>query len=86
MDFSDGSGGGVYPTFGAFRLAGTEQLRLTPDGPQAASLTMTTGSTPTCSVTYRGRLVFVAGGTGVSDHLFQCYKDATDTYSYRTVY
>lgn len=36
----------------------------------------------TCSATFRGRMMFVQGGTGVADGVFVCMKNNTDTYSW----
>lgn len=41
---------------------------------------------PTCSVAARGRLWFVAGASGAKDSLTICAKDATDAYSWRTLF
>jgi len=41
---------------------------------------------PTCSTAVRGRLWFVAGGTGVKDSLSVCAQDATNTLAWRTLY
>ncbi len=41
---------------------------------------------PTCGAPVRGRLWFVAGGTGVKDGLSVCAKDATGAFAWRTLY
>ncbi|HEY1754497.1 MAG TPA: hypothetical protein VGG72_03820 [Bryobacteraceae bacterium] len=41
---------------------------------------------PTCGAAVRGRLWFVAGGTGVKDSLSVCAKDATNAYLWRPLY
>ncbi len=43
-------------------------------------------SLPTCNLSTRGRLWFVAGATGVKDSLSACAKDASDSYAWRTLY
>ena len=37
-------------------------------------------SLPVASVTYRGRLVRLAGAAGVADKAYVCFKDASDAY------
>ena len=41
---------------------------------------------PTCGTGVRGRLWFVAGGTGTKDTLSVCAKDATNAYAWRSLY
>jgi hypothetical protein len=41
---------------------------------------------PACGAPVRGRLWFVAGGTGVKDGLTVCAKDATGAFAWRTLY
>jgi hypothetical protein len=41
---------------------------------------------PTCGASVRGRVWFVAGGTGVKDSLNVCAKDATGAFAWRTLY
>jgi hypothetical protein len=41
---------------------------------------------PSCGTAVRGRLWFVAGGTGVKDSLSVCAKDSTNTYAWRPLY
>jgi hypothetical protein len=41
---------------------------------------------PVCSTGVRGRLWFVAGGTGVKDSLSVCAKDATNAFAWRALY
>jgi hypothetical protein len=43
-------------------------------------------SQPACGSSVRGRLWFVAGGTGVKDSLTVCAKDATGAFAWRTLY
>ncbi len=43
-------------------------------------------SLPTCNLSTRGRLWFVAGAVGVKDSLSACAKDASDSYAWRTLY
>ena len=41
---------------------------------------------PTCDATHRGILWFTQGGSGAKDTFEVCAKDATDAYSWRTIY
>lgn len=43
------------------------------------------GSLPTASVSYRGRLAVVKGGTGVTDTLYVCLKAVADTYDWISI-
>jgi len=46
----------------------------------------TTTAKPTCDASHRGTLWFTQGAAGVKDTLEVCAKDASDTYSWRTLY
>jgi hypothetical protein len=50
------------------------------------SVTLTTGTRPTCDATQRGKLWYVAGGTGTADTLEACVKDAADAYGWKALY
>lgn len=46
---------------------------------------LTTGTRPTCDVTYRGTMWYVAGGTGVADTIAICSKSGVDAYAWRAM-
>lgn len=50
------------------------------------AIQLTTGTRPTCSVTYRGTLWFVAGGAGVADTLEVCRKSSLDAYAWVSLF
>jgi hypothetical protein len=52
----------------------------------AKNLTLDSQSAGTCNAANRGRIVYVAGGTGVKDIVQICAKDISDVYAFRTIY
>ena len=64
----------TYPGFAnAFGMAGNLQW-------------INTVAQPTCDVTHRGLVWYVAGATSVKDTFNFCAKDAGDAYAWRTIY
>lgn len=67
---------------------GVARLTVDADGHLAAYGSLKPGtvtSLPTASVTHRGRLLRVEGGSGVADALYVCRKDAGGTYSWAQI-
>ena len=53
--------------------------------PKTLAMTASSGR-PACSVTQRGRLWHILGGTGTKDEVAVCAKDAADVYAWRVLY
>jgi len=50
------------------------------------NVTLFSLAAPTCDAAHRGQFNYVAGGAGVKDIVQVCGKDASDVYSWRTIY
>jgi hypothetical protein len=51
----------------------------------ANAVQLTTATKPTCDVSYRGTMWYVAGGAGVADSIEICAKASTDVYAWRAM-
>ena len=94
IDIVDGTGQGItlngsnlVPTANGSALGmGGKAWAGTFTAVNTAALQLTSHVRPACDVAHRGLLNYLAGGTGVKDTVEICLKDATDAYSWKTIY